>query len=56
MSVSCTGHIIVNFTHILLEEHYDKLKVCVKDVCDEDDKLVLTGKKDTGIITMALCI
>ena len=37
-------YVVLNFTHIILEEHYDELKVCLKDVCNEDDKLVLTGK------------
>ena len=37
-------YVVLNFTHIILEEHYDELKVCLKDVCNEDDKVVLTGK------------
>ena len=33
----------VNFTHIILEEKYDKLTVCPKNVCSEGEKIVLTG-------------
>ena len=55
ISQNCSENVRISFTHLILEEHYDKVMVCVKDVCNEDDKLVLTGKKDTGIITLALC-
>ena len=33
----------VNFTHIILEEKYDKLTVCPKNVCSEEEKIVLTS-------------
>ena len=33
----------INFTHIILEEDYDTLTVCLKDVCSEEEMLVLTG-------------
>ena len=28
---------------IILEERYDMVKVCLKDVCKEDEKIILTG-------------
>ena len=33
----------INFDHIILEEDYDTLTVCLKDVCTEEEMLVLTG-------------
>ena len=35
----------INFTHIVLEENYDTLTVCLKDACREEELLVLTGIK-----------
>ena len=37
-------HIQIDFSHIMLEENYDTLTICLKDECSEDEKLVLTGK------------
>ena len=37
--------VVVNFTHIILEENYDMLRVCLKDVCSEEELLILTGKQ-----------
>ena len=39
----CCGFIRIKFTHIILEERYDMVKVCLKDVCKEDEKIILTG-------------
>ena len=33
----------MNFVHIILEEDYDTLTVCLKDVCSDEEKIVLTG-------------
>ena len=39
-------YIRLSFTHIILEGTHDTLKICLKKTCREDEKLVLTGKKD----------
>ena len=36
--------VVINFTHIVLEKNYDTLTVCLRDVCSEEELLVLTGK------------
>ena len=33
----------LTFTHILLEENYDRLTVCLQDECSEEDLIVVTG-------------
>ena len=33
----------INFTHSIMEEDYDTLTVCLKDVCSEEEEIVLTG-------------
>ena len=35
----------ITFTHIILEEGYDTLSLCLKDKCSEEEKMVLTGEK-----------
>ena len=37
-------NVIVSFTQIILEEGYDKLSLCLRDECSEEEKVVLTGE------------
>jgi hypothetical protein len=39
--------VVINFTHIVLEKNYDTLTVCLRDVCSEEELLVLTGDYGT---------
>jgi hypothetical protein len=43
MAENHSNIIQINFTHIIMEEDYDTLTVCLKDVCSEEEMLVLTG-------------
>ena len=45
----------LEFTHIILEEHYDTVKVCLKHACDEDEMIILTGKTPAACILLTLC-
>ena len=45
-------YVYLNFTHIILERNRDTLKICLKEVCREDEKLVLTGKPKQRLVCM----
>ena len=38
------NHVRLNFSHIVLEKNCDILKICLKNECGEDEKIILTGE------------